>query len=591
MDAVAPSGPLRGLRPVFVVCDPGTDPADLARRLAEASGLPLLSMGGDLFDSTPDLQPSRRGWDSSRLGVQDAKQRRVDVLSAAWGERAGSGERGQGEPGQDQPVAPSGFVVSYPDVALHVEFLAAAWPQARFVHLGSDAVEARAAMVTGWQAGTHVSAPDLPDWSGPSWSYALVPGWRALRGGSVPEIVAAQWETAHQILERDLAQVPAVRVHHVPFDDLAQDAAGVVRRAAEWLRTAPAAAEADAGDQAADQPSELRSSSTASFSELLRGLGATAVITTYQSGYLVLARAQEQGVNTHFRRLARPMGTAFHDGLLSVGTKSDVITYANVPQVATTLPPAGTHDAAFLPRHSLHTGDIRVHDLAWVQGQLWAVATRFSCLVTFDGRHNFVPRWRPPFISQLAPEDRCHLNGMAVVDDRVKYVTALGTGDTAGSWRETKVRGGIIMDVETDEIVVGGLSMPHSPTWHRDQLWFLESGEGSLSRVDVATGQVERVAELPGFTRGLAFAGRYAFIGLSEVREANLFGGLPLTARLEDRECGVWVVDLETGEVVAWLRFEAAVQEIYDVALLPGMRWPEIFDAASEEAANTFMLP
>jgi uncharacterized protein (TIGR03032 family) len=575
--APALAGPRADLRAVFVVADLGADVSDLVRGLADTAGLRQLPAGHDLFSPTPDLRAEGRGWDTSRLGVQDAKPRRIQALTADW-MRAASEASGH-------DAAAGGLVVSYDDIALHVPFLAAGWPGARFVHVEADPADARAAMAAGWEAGTHVTQPDLPDWSGRPWSYALVPGWRALRGSSVADTVAAQWDAAHQVLEHDLAEVPTARVHRVSSRDLAEAPDAVLRRVTDWLSSSPDP------EAEPDQPSQLRSSSTASFAELLQGLGVTLAMTTYQSGYLVLARAQERGVNTHFRRLPRPMGTAYRDGLLTVGTKSDIVTYANVPQVAASLPPAGTHDAAFLPRHTLHTGDIRVHDLAWAQGQLWAVATKFSCLATFDGRHNFVPRWRPPFISELAAEDRCHLNGLAVVDDRVKYVTALGTGDTAGGWRDTKVRGGIIMDVETDQVVAEGLSMPHSPTWHRDQLWFLESGEGALARVDVATGEVEHVAQLPGFTRGLAFAGRYAFIGLSEVREANLFGGLPLTARLEERECGVWVVDLETGGIVAWLRFEAAVQEIYDVSVLPGMRWPEIFDADSDQAANIFMLP
>lgn len=582
MDPVPTDDAGRGpvARPVFVVGDLGVDTAEVARRLAGAAGLSRVPAGQDLFASTPELVPARRGWDSARLGVQDARARRVAALGSAWARAAEPGSQDGDQTG------PTGLVVSYEESALQVPFLAAAWPGARFVHVEADPEVARAAMVDGWLAGSHVTWPELPGWSGPSWSYALVPGWRALLGSSVADTVATQWDTAHRILERDLAQVPASRVHRMSADDLEKDPESVLQRAAEWLRVTPP------DDQDGDeQPSRLRSTSTASFSELLQGLGATVVMTTYQSGYLVLARAQQAGVNTHFRRLPRPMGTAYRDGLLTVGTKSEIVTFANVPDVAPTLPPAGKHDAAFFPRHTLHTGDIRVHDLAWAQGQLWAVATKFSCLATFDGRHSFVPRWRPPFITKLAAEDRCHLNGMAVVDDRVKYVTMLGTSDTAGGWRETKEHGGLIMDVETNDVVVGGLSMPHSPTWHRDQLWFLESGEGALSRVDVATGRVEKIAEVPGFTRGLAFAGRYAFIGLSEVREANTFGGLPLTARLEERECGVWVVDLESGSTVAWLRFDAAVQEIYDVSLLPGIRWPEIFDVGSEQAANVFMLP
>jgi uncharacterized protein (TIGR03032 family) len=276
----------------------------------------------------------------------------------------------------------------------------------------------------------------------------------------------------------------------------------------------------------------------------------------------------------------------------AVGTQSQVFEYRNVPAVAEKLAPAPEpHDACWIPRRSHYTGDIRIHDVAYAGDELWIVATRFSCLATLDDEHSFVPRWRPPFISALAAEDRCHLNGLAVVDDRVRYVTALGSGDTPGQWREDKAGGGILIDVESSETVVSGLSMPHSPRWYRDRLWVLESGQGTLAAVDLDTGTAETVTELPGFTRGLAFAGPLAFVGLSQIREATTFGGLPLTGRLEERMAGVWVVNIETAKVIGFLRFEDQVQEIFDVAILPGQRFPEIAEHGSDAVNLSFVLP
>ena len=149
----------------------------------------------------------------------------------------------------------------------------------------------------------------------------------------------------------------------------------------------------------------------------------------------------------------------------------------------------------------------------------------------------------------------------------------------------------MLVDVPSGEIVVRGLSMPHSPRWHADRLWVLESGKGEIGTVDLATGRVETVARLPGFTRGLAFAGPYAFVGLSQVRESNIFGGIPLTERIQERLCGVWVVDLRSGEIAGFVRFEGLVQEIFDVQLLPGLRYPEITEPDSDLVAGVFALP
>jgi uncharacterized protein (TIGR03032 family) len=184
--------------------------------------------------------------------------------------------------------------------------------------------------------------------------------------------------------------------------------------------------------------------------------------------------------------------------------------------------------------------------------------------------YNFVPRWRPPFITALAAEDRCHLNGLALLPGErgtlaPRYVTALGDTDTPGGWRANKAHGGILMDVARGEIVSGGLSMPHSPRWHDGRLWLLESGAGRLLRMNLDRGKGEAVAELPGFARDLALIRPFAFIGPSKIREASAINGVPLAERRGELKCGVGVVDLRSGRPVAFLEFQSAVKEIFDI--------------------------
>jgi uncharacterized protein (TIGR03032 family) len=347
----------------------------------------------------------------------------------------------------------------------------------------------------------------------------------------------------------------------------------------------------------------LRSVHTTTFAGVLEQLGISLLVSTYQAGKLVLLRADGGVVNTHFRSFPKPMGIAVRGGRLAVGTAREVWEFHNVPAVAVGLEPAGKHDACFLPRRGHVTGDVLIHELAWTaagqdgageaeqEGELCFVCTRFSCLATLDRRYSFVPRWRPPFITALAPEDRCHLNGLGLVDGQVRYVTALADTDTAGGWRARKRDGGILLEVPTGEVVLRGLSMPHSPRWHRGRLWLLESGTGTLGTVDLAAGRYEPVAELPGFTRGLDFYGGLAFVGLSQVRESAVFSDIPLAERLRERTCGVWVVDLATGRTVAFLRFEDAVQEVFAVQVLPRMRFPELMNDDPQTLADCFVLP
>jgi uncharacterized protein (TIGR03032 family) len=346
----------------------------------------------------------------------------------------------------------------------------------------------------------------------------------------------------------------------------------------------------------ADEPAPadpLRSVHTTTLPQLLKQGGLSFLVSTYQAGKLIIVRPDGDVANTHFRSFDTPMGMAFDRGRLAVGTRLDVCEFHNQPEVAQTLEPAGKHDAAFLPRHAISTGQIAVHDIVWVGQELWVVNTRFSCLCTLDPRYSFVPKWRPKFVTALAPEDRCHLNGLGLRDGKPRYVTALGETDTPGGWRENKARGGCLIDVPSGEFISRGLSMPHSPRWHNGKLWVLESGAGSLAVVDERTGKLETVALVPGFTRGLDFYGPYAFIGLSQVRESALFSGIPITDRLplEERKCGVWVIDTRNGTTVAFLRFEAGVQEIFAVTVLPGLRYADLLTEDQTVVANSFMLP
>jgi uncharacterized protein (TIGR03032 family) len=339
-------------------------------------------------------------------------------------------------------------------------------------------------------------------------------------------------------------------------------------------------------------PEPLRSVYTENFPAALDALGASLMVTTYQAGKLVMVRADNGGLNTHFRGFNVPMGLALAGDRLAIGTALEIWEFHNSPAVAGKLEPAGKHDACFLPRGSHTTGNIQIHEMAWGEDDLCFVNTRFSCLCTRDDRHSFVPRWRPSFISGLAPEDRCHLNGLAMVDGRPRFLTALAVSDEPGGWRPHKRDGGVIIDLPSGEIVCRGLSMPHSPRWHDGRLWVLNSGAGGLGVVDPNTGRYEQVAALPGFTRGLDFLGRYAFIGLSQVRESAVFSGIAIADRpVAERCCGVWVVDIVTGKIVGFVRFEDRLQEIFAVQVVVGRRFPDLINHDATRIADSFVLP
>jgi uncharacterized protein (TIGR03032 family) len=242
-------------------------------------------------------------------------------------------------------------------------------------------------------------------------------------------------------------------------------------------------------------------------------------------------------------------------------------------------------DKMYVPRRSWTTGQLDVHDLAiasWGNDnpQPIFINSLFSCLATLSDRYSFTPLWKPPFISKLAPEDRCHLNGLAIVDGKPAYVTACGQSDVVDGWRDQRRNGGCVIDVPSKEIIAAELSMPHSPRFYQDKLWLLNSGTGEFGDLDLQTGQFQPVSFCGGYLRGLTFWKNYAIVGLSKPREQT-FSGLVLEERLAAKKaeafCGLQVIDLKTGNVICWLRIEGIIEELYDVVVLPGVRHPGCF--------------
>jgi uncharacterized protein (TIGR03032 family) len=321
---------------------------------------------------------------------------------------------------------------------------------------------------------------------------------------------------------------------------------------------------------------EVRHEYSRAFPSLLGQLGVSLVVSTYQAGKVVLVGAHQGELTLTYHNFERAMGLALSSDRVAVGARAQIWFLNSAPDLATQVEPAGRHDACFLTRSSHFTGEVQAHELAWSGNDLWLVNTAFSCLCTLDGDHSFVPRWRPPFITSLAAEDRCHLNGVAMANGRPRYVTAMGETDTPQGWRPNKVNGGCLIDVESGQTVARGFAMPHSPRIHGDRVWLLHSGAGQLVLVDPTNETSQTVAELPGYTRGLAMYERFAFVGLSKIRETSTFGGMPIAARRPELKCGVGVVDLTTGRLAAHLEFLSGVEEIFDVQVLPGVRCPAL---------------
>lgn len=636
-------------RPVFIVAAPRSGSSWLFETLSQSPG--LLSLGGEghgEIESIQSLNPATSGRWHNALEAADAtdevaKQLRANYLA---GLRTHLGE-------PVTPTAPFRFLEKTPKNALRIAFLKQVFPDARFIWLHRDPRENIASIIEAWGSGRFVTYRSLPE-RPTGWSLLLPAGWQAMNDRPVGDIAAWQWATTNQHIAEQLDAMPASDWTSISYQTLCEDSNAAVARLCDFIGVpVPEANSADhlsrhtltppapdkwrkheqaiassqsiwepiarrigttepveaqpptitpqeAGTMtatdssptaAAPEAPDFSSVFTNSLAQLLKQGGLSLLVSTYQAGKLIVVRQKDDKVNTHFKLFKKPMGLCGDINHFAVGTLNRIQEFRNMPAAAAHLPDA-KYDAVFVPRQSHITGDIDIHEMAFDgDNRLWFVNTRFSCLCVRDFDHSFVPMWRPPFVSAYAPEDRCHLNGLAMRDGKPRYVTLLGQTDSKGGWRENKRNGGLLMDISDNRIITTGLSMPHSPRWYRNTLWVLESGEGALAKVDLSSGKLEYVCKLPGFTRGLDFVGDYAFIGLSQVRETAVFSGLPLTERDEPRQCGVWVVNILNGETVAFLRFEGSVQEIFSVQALSGMRFPEILEEDHALVSTCYALP
>jgi uncharacterized protein (TIGR03032 family) len=351
-------------------------------------------------------------------------------------------------------------------------------------------------------------------------------------------------------------------------------------------------AAATAGDTAAAPKLEINCSRQ--LPEWLAEQKLSLAFTTYQSAKLFLIGLKpDKRLSVHERTFNRCMGLCGSAQTLWLSSLYQLWRFENA------LSPGEHHegyDRLYVPQVGYTTGDLDIHDVAVdTAGRPLFVATLFGCVATTSETHSFTPVWRPPFISKLAAEDRCHLNGLAMRDGAPAYVSAVAATDVADGWREHRRDGGVVIDVTTNETVCRGLSMPHSPRLHDGALYVLNSGSGCFGIVDLQREAFEPIAFCPGYLRGLAFAGRFAVVGLSRPRAENkTFAGLELgetlAAKSVSARCGLMVIDLKSGDIVHWLNIQGVVEELYDVAILPGVVRPSALGFKSDEIRRAIMI-
>ncbi|MEO1053472.1 MAG: TIGR03032 family protein [Bacteroidota bacterium] len=340
-------------------------------------------------------------------------------------------------------------------------------------------------------------------------------------------------------------------------------------------------------DKAPETSAKFELSTSRQFQNWLKSENSSLIFTTYQVGKVFMLGVNVDGsLHVTERTFPRCMG-------LGTGSSTNTYWMSSLFQLwrfenSLASGKYQDYDKVYLPQAAYTTGDLDIHDIIIDNsGRPVFVNTLFSCLATISETHSFKPIWKPPFISKLAPEDRCHMNGLAERDGKPAFVTIVGKSDVSDGWRDHRQHGGFLMDVQTNETICEGLSMPHSPRWYKDKLYLLEAGTGYFGHVDTATGKFERITFCPGFLRGLDFVGNYAIVGMSGLRKNKTFSGLQLDANLQEvnaqPRCGIQIINLETGAVEHWVRLEGMIEELYDVKVLRDVTRPLLIGTKKDE--------
>lgn len=327
--------------------------------------------------------------------------------------------------------------------------------------------------------------------------------------------------------------------------------------------------------------------------ELLLSLNCTIALTTYQAGKLVFIspNPDKERLTTLPRTFQKPMGVAVNGNSLVLASKDEVILFENSRDLAVHYPnKQNTYDSLFLPRITFYTGQVDMHDIAFGNDGVYAINTSFSCLCKVDGNYNFKPIWQPPFIDKLVSEDRCHLNGLVMVDGKPKYVTGLGQTNTHQGWRNNIVGGGFLMDIETNEIILEGLAMPHSPRMYNNELYLLLSASGEFIKINIEEKSYEVIKKFDGFCRGLSIYNDYAFIGFSKLRKnSSTFAKLSFSDKADFS--GIKIIHLPTQAEVGEVKYQTSVDEIYEVAVLPNMIRPNILNTINPVHKHSLAIP
>lgn len=324
------------------------------------------------------------------------------------------------------------------------------------------------------------------------------------------------------------------------------------------------------------------------------------VCTSYKTNLVFTFGKFGNKINVWYSQFNRPMELYVDDNIY-LGTQVGIVSFINNIDESITKDNVNqvVYDGNYIPNKINFTGDIDIHDIYKLNSGLYFVSSQLNsiCVINNSTKYNFDIFWTPSFISKknnrVPKEDRCHLNSCCPVNGKIKYACMVSDSDISGGWRDNRVGGGLIIDIDTDEVVCSNLCMPHSLQYYYGKLYVLDSGTGRFGYINFeeedTSKRFKEICFIPGFLRGLKFINNYAVIGMSMDRHENIFSGLPLCDKMKEKKinpkCGIKIVNINTGDIEHSIELINVI-EIYGIGIIQNNVTSRLMDLNNDMLVN-----
>ena len=318
-------------------------------------------------------------------------------------------------------------------------------------------------------------------------------------------------------------------------------------------------------DAVESDPKLLRYTVRGSWWETLEKTGITLLVTR-EYEHLVMAIRAAPGVSAiSYMCMPHPSGIAVNRGSGMVyisSTRNPNQLYEFLP-VISMMPRLDVNvesleGCPLVPvRSHFYPGCLYMHDLALIDNALYANSVGQNCVIRLHDNGSYERVWWPRCIeTENGPafgQNYIQLNSIAAGDD-LKSSFFSASADKLSSVRPGHKnfpvdKRGVIFSGSTREVILRGLTRPHSARLYKGKIWVANSGYGEFGFIE--NGGFSPILKLPGWTRGLCLYKNIAFIGTSRIipRFLQYAPGLDADSSL----CGIYAVDIKSGQVLGSL--------------------------------------